>query len=312
MRKHQNITKGFVEFDLCERGKLRHISSVHIAERVPQKSVCDYGIVPIMEKSMLYENCASQHGKGTEMSLQLLAKQLRRHYRKMGFTNAGLIVLVDCRDYFGSLRHGEIELNMHRMITDEELVEQAMMFIRQFKHGLGLGSQVCQINAVAFPNRIDHYIKTVLGYDMGRYMDDLYVIVPTKEEANYVLEIINKKYTEIGLTLNTRKTQIVKLSHGFTWLKKKFYLADSGKVIIKPPREKITRDRRKLKKLAAMFNKGEIKFTDVLGFMSNFHGYMDKLNAHRTVMNMDKLFNELFVRDFVTKGGYHNEQIFTA
>jgi hypothetical protein len=312
MRKHQNITKGFVEFDLCERGKLRHISSVHIAERVPQKSVCDYGIVPIMEKSMLYENCASQHGKGTEMSLQLLAKQLRRHYRKMGFTNAGLIVLVDCRDYFGSLRHGEIELNMHRMITDEELVEQTMMFIRQFKHGLGLGSQVCQINAVAFPNRIDHYIKTVLGYDMGRYMDDLYVIVPTKEEANYVLEIVNKKYTEIGLTLNTRKTQIVKLSHGFTWLKKKFYLADSGKVIIKPPREKITRDRRKLKKLAAMFNKGEIKFTDVLGFMSNFHGYMDKLNAHRTVMNMDKLFNELFVRDFVTKGGYHNEQIFTA
>lgn len=30
-------TKGFFAFDLMERGKLRHIRSVHIAERVVQR-----------------------------------------------------------------------------------------------------------------------------------------------------------------------------------------------------------------------------------------------------------------------------------
>ena len=41
MRKHQKISKGFIEFDLYERGNIRHISSVHSTERVPQKAVCD-------------------------------------------------------------------------------------------------------------------------------------------------------------------------------------------------------------------------------------------------------------------------------
>jgi hypothetical protein len=144
---------------------------------------------------------------------------------------------------------------------------------------------------------------------MGRYMDDLYVIVPTKEEANYVLEIINKKYTEIGLTLNTRKTQIVKLSHGFTWLKKKYYLTDSGKVIIRPKREKITRDRRKLKKLAVLHQQGIITYKDAIGFINNFHGYMMHLNAYRTVQSMDRLFNKLFIDDFIKGGGQYYEQI---
>lgn len=48
------------------------------------------------------------------------------------------------------------------MITDQELIRQTMDFISPFGKGLGLGSQVCQINAVAYANAIDHYIKDVL------------------------------------------------------------------------------------------------------------------------------------------------------
>ena len=39
--------KGFHEFELMERGKKRHIRSVHISERVVQKCLCDYCIVPV-------------------------------------------------------------------------------------------------------------------------------------------------------------------------------------------------------------------------------------------------------------------------
>lgn len=38
-------SRGFHEFDLIERGKLRHIKSVHISERVVQRCLCDYILV---------------------------------------------------------------------------------------------------------------------------------------------------------------------------------------------------------------------------------------------------------------------------
>jgi hypothetical protein len=37
----ENIQRGFAEFDLRERGKTRHIKSVHISERIVQKCLCD-------------------------------------------------------------------------------------------------------------------------------------------------------------------------------------------------------------------------------------------------------------------------------
>lgn len=129
MRKHQKISKGFIEFDLYERGKIRHISSVHITERVPQKAVCDYGIVPIMEKSLIYENGASQEGKGTGFSSDQLIKDLRRHYRKSGFTNSGYIVMGDGHDFFASLRHDVIYKNMCKMITDAQCLSYTQTHI---------------------------------------------------------------------------------------------------------------------------------------------------------------------------------------
>lgn len=33
LRNHENISRGFIEFDVWERGKKRHISSVHISDR---------------------------------------------------------------------------------------------------------------------------------------------------------------------------------------------------------------------------------------------------------------------------------------
>ncbi len=70
-------SKGFIEFDINERGKKRHISSVHISERVVQKSICDYGIVPVLEKSLIYDNSASQRGKGTDFARDRLKSHLR-------------------------------------------------------------------------------------------------------------------------------------------------------------------------------------------------------------------------------------------
>lgn len=302
LREGKNISKGFIEFDLCERGKKRHITSVHISERVVQKSVCDYGIVPVMEKSLIFDNGASQKGKGTDFARDRLKRHLQQYYRKYGAE--GYILLGDCHDFFGSIDHSIVRENMTAAITDKKLVDLTMNFITPFDRGLGLGSQVCQINAVYYQNKIDHCIKEVWRKKWyARYMDDFYVICRTKEEAKELLDYFIKAYAEYGITLNLRKTQIVKLTHGFVWLQDRMYLLPTGRIIDKPGRAAIVRNRRKLKKIAERVEKGEITFDGVRSFYNSHKGYLSHKNAYYTRRNMDKLFNELLIRRFSHEQG---------
>lgn len=52
----KDIRRGFICFDICERGKLRHIKSVHFSERVVQKSFCTNIIYPTFTRSLIYDN----------------------------------------------------------------------------------------------------------------------------------------------------------------------------------------------------------------------------------------------------------------
>lgn len=297
LRRGENISKGFVEFDICERGKKRHITSVHISERVVQKSVCDYGIVPIIEKSLIYDNGASRKYEGTDFARKRLKCHLQEYYRRYG--TDGYILLGDCHNFFGSIDHSIVERNMRKMITDQRLVDLTMSFVTPFEHGLGLGSQVCQILAVSYQNEIDHFVKEVKRCRWyARYMDDFYIICRTKEEAKALLECLKEKYRSFGITLNDRKTQIIKLSHGFVWLQDRIYLLNSGKIVDKPGREAVTRNRRKLKKLAKRLDNGEISYKDVRVFYASHLGYLSHKDAYRTRCNMDKLYNELVIRRF--------------
>lgn len=62
-------TKGFHEFDLMERGKLRHIRSVHISERVVQRCLCDNVLVPVFSAAFIYDNAASLKDKGIDFAM---------------------------------------------------------------------------------------------------------------------------------------------------------------------------------------------------------------------------------------------------
>jgi hypothetical protein len=297
IRNHENISRGFIEFDVWERGKKRHISSVHISERVVQKSFCTNVLSPVIEPTLEPGNAASQKGKGTEYSAQLLIKQLRRHYRKHG--NKGYIVIGDGHDYFGSLEHDRIIKNMEGKITDHEATEYVSLFVRAYggDKGVGLGSETMQISAVAYADDINHYLTELTRVSNGKYMDDWNAIAETKEQAQRILKEMEKKYAERGILSNPKKTQIVKLSHGFIWLQDRYYLTDTGKVIRKPSKKNTTQNRRKLKKLRRMMDEGILTYKEVRAYYGSRKGYYKHKNAHRTKRSMDKLYDELFIRE---------------
>lgn len=287
--------KSSYEFDTYERGKKRHIRSVHIRERVVQRCLCDYCLTPIFEKTFIYDNSASIKGKGVHFTLNRLIAHLQRYYREHG--NQGYVLVYDFKDFFGSIPHDMIMKTVRERITDERIVKIIKLFIDMYEGdvGLGLGSQISQVFALVAASPIDHLIKDkyrVKHYI--RYMDDGIIIHHDKEFLVGLLEEIRNMAHSLGLELNESKTHITRLEKGFTFLKKRVTISDSCEITVRINRKSITRMRRKLKKFRRMIDDGVLDYDAVNMAYQSWKGFAIKYNSYTTITNMDKLFNTLF------------------
>lgn len=288
-------TNGFFEFDIMERGKKRHIRSVTINERVVQRCLCDYALVPMLSRSFVHDNGACMQNKGYTFAADRLTKHLHDHYRRYG--SDGYVLQFDFSKFFNRVSHKLVMGILRREFSDERIIALTKHFVDAFGNiGLGLGSQISQVLALASGNEIDHYVKEncrIRGY--GRYNDDGYLIHPSKSYLQKCLDGIKALCLDLEITLNKKKTQIVKLSHGFTFLKIKYYLTQSGKVIKKMARSSVTRMRRKLKAFRRMVNKGIMEYSDVFQSFQSWRAYALNFNAYRTVQSMSALYDRLFI-----------------
>lgn len=296
--KGKDIRQGFIEFDINERGKTRHIKSVHFNERVVQKSICLNAMNPVLLNSVIYDNAASQKGKGTHFALKRVEEYLHRHYRQYG--NKGYVLKVDFKSYFESIPHDVLKDNFRKKFTDQRTIKLMDDFVDAFgERGLGLGSETSQINAVVHTDKIDHYIKEqeqIKGFQ--KYMDDSLIFHIDKGYLQELLYELEDMYAGIGITLNKKKTHIYDLKHGFTFLKTRFFLTDTGKVIKKPCRDRITSARRALKKQAKLYKQGIMTFEDVQQSYISKRGSFTHKNARKTIHSLDMLFKELFKKEY--------------
>lgn len=166
-------------------------------------------------------------------------------------------------------------------------------------------------------------LRTVLGIDSGRLKNIVGMVISekgyitawkklfkTKEDAHRAIKALFEIYERMGITVNKKKTCIVALRRGFTFLKTKFTLSDTGKVIMRPCRKSITLERRKLKKLKKKLDEGTITFEEVRQQCQSWKGYMKHKQSWRTVQNMNQLFNELFIDSWKGKEEKkHEDQI---
>lgn len=287
-------SKGFCEFDLRERGKLRHIRSVEMQERVVQRCLCDYALIPMLSRSFIYDNGASMRHKGYSFAVKRIRRHIRGFYRQHGCK--GYILLYDFSGYFDSIPHETLEKVLRRHFKDRRLLNLILHFIHCFgERGIGLGSQVSQVLALVAANRLDHYVKEVLrikGY--GRYMDDGYLISESKDKLKQCLEEIKRICDELGLKLNTRKTRIYPLWKDFSWLKIKFRLLPSGKLLQRVWRMSVIRHRRKLKKFRRKVASGVFSLSDVEVSHRAWLSHLIGLKAQRTIREMNLLYQQLF------------------
>ena len=248
----KDIRCGFVRFDLMERGKLRHITSVRFSERVIQKSISRQALAPAVWPTLTPGCSANMKGRGTDYALIRLKRQLAEHQRRHG--TEGYILLIDFSDYFGSISHEAAKALVAKNIDDPRVRDLIDLQIDASGDvGLGLGSEPNQILAVAIPSPIDHLLERLPGIEAsGRYMGDTYAVAMDKETLRGALREVRAECERLGITINERKTRIVKLTRGFTFLKKHFRYTETGRIIVRPCRKSLTRERRKMKKHAAI------------------------------------------------------------
>lgn len=287
LKAGKDVRKGFSNFYIYERGKRRDISAVKFYERVAQKALCHYVLYPAFEHNLIYDNAASRKNKGTKFATDRLILFLRRYFKL--YSANGYVLLMDFKSYFDNINHDVVKLITRKEIKDKRLIRYIDDFIDAYGNkGLGLGSETSQLHAIRYPNKIDHVI-TENSQDKvfyGRYMDDSYIIARNKAVLLAILKKVRYWCEKLKIILSPKKTKIVKLSDGIKWLQTKLYLTKTGKIIKKPCRKAIVRERRKLKKQLGLLESGAMTAAEIWQSFNSWTGSMKRRNARLTVWNM--------------------------
>lgn len=323
-----------VEFTLHERGKERRITGEQVWDRVSKHALCDEILTPAVRKYLIYDNGASVRGRGIDFTRKRLLVHLRKYYQKHR-SNDGYILLIDFSKYYDNIRHDRLMEQFEKYITDEraldflrkiidrskvdvsymsdeeyagcmdrvfnsleyQKVDKSLLTGKRYmcKH-LNIGDQVAQVAGIIYPIPIDNYVKIVKGVKFyGRYMDDSYVIHESKEFLEELLQGIIAIAKDLGITVNTRKTRICKLSSMWRFLQVQYSLTETGRVIQKINPKRLTTMRMKMKKLVHKLSEKE--FDDL--FKSWFQNHY-RIMSKRQRENMNSLYEQL------KKEGYSN------
>lgn len=289
----EDIHDRFIEFYLRERGKVRWIRAVKFKERIVQKSLCSYILYPVYTHYIIDKNTASQKGKGPSYLLKKLEKDLRDHYRKYG--RHGYVLLIDYKDYFGSINHKKLKEICREYFTDKKLLKLLDEFIDAFgEQGIGLGSESSQMHGIFYLNKIDHYITNKLGYKYGRYMDDSYVIYNDKNKLKELIYILQDKLKSYNIKINMKKTHIANITNAILYLKTRFFILKSGKILKLPVRKNVSKERIKLKKQYKLFKENILTTYEIYRSYISWRGSLLYKNCHKTILKTDQLYKGLF------------------
>lgn len=163
--------------------------------------------------------------------------------------------------------------------------------------GIPIGNQSSQIFALLYLNQLDHLCKEQLRFRYyGRYMDDFYIICESKERLQEALVVIRQHLAERGLELN-QKTNIFPLRNGLDFLGFHTYIDDAGRVIRKVRKSSRDRMKRKLRKYAALYQRGEIDREKIAESYTSWRAHALHGDCRQLVAKYDQQFLLIFEGD---------------
>lgn len=247
---------------------------------------------------MIYDNGASQKGKGLHWQFKRIKQQLGWHYRRYG--REGAVLLLDLKGFFPNASHALLYQRHRELILNPELQNLADTVIQYSPcptpgRGLPLGVEPSQQEMVALPSKIDQWIKCQAHvHCAGHYMDDYYAFFPTVDEAKLMGHEIVRRFEAAGIRVNKRKCKVIPLTKPFRFCKARFTLTETGKIKVNGSRDGVKRARRKLKLFHREFKEGKRSFFDIEQYMECQSAYYRNFNDHGRLLRLRRLYHAIF------------------
>lgn len=279
------------EFTIYEP-KERIIKASSFVDKIVQHSLCDNVLIPFLKKEFIQTNYAGQIEKGTLYGLNCLKVQMYLVYQKYGYDC--WIVKTDISKFFYNIDHDILKDILRYFVNDEDVYWLCKKFIDSTDGlGLPLGNQVSQVFALLYLSGLDHFITGELGVKYyGRYMDDFYLIVESKDYAKWCLNCIYEFIHSLGLELNG-KTQIIPFKNGIKFCGFHTYVTVDGKVIRKLKNENKRVARKKFKRMTYLVNEGKLSRDKFYESYNAWKNHISHGNCVKLGYEMDKYIEGL-------------------
>lgn len=290
---------GYSHFMLSERGKIRPIDAPFIKDRQVHKLLTNNVLYPLYYPYMIYDNGASQRGKGLSFSFKRLKDDLHYHYRRYG--TQGYIVLIDLKSFFPSAKHWAIFSRHDTMIVDGKIRNLCDQIVYDFEkhsktdYGMPLGVEPSQIEMVSLPSSIDNYAKCQLSIKgFAHYMDDYYAIFRYKSDAVRFIDDIEIQFLKMGLTINRKKCKILPMDKPFKYCKATFWVTSTGRVVMRGNRDSVKRTRAKARAFYRMWLDGTRTIEQIQQWYQVQIAYFRNFDDHNRILKLNRLMYNLF------------------
>lgn len=287
------------------RPKHRTAAAPWFRDRVWQRSMCDNGVYDDLVRGFIPENMACQKGKGTDLAIRTVIRMLQELCREApGAPIWGRH--LDVRKYFPSTPQAEIKALDSARITEPKFLPYLFEIIDMQKdprsaeeitadpfgkRGTGLGSQINQLNQVALLDGLDHEIKDICPCYI-RYNDDFLFLHHDREAVQRTAEIVEARLHEKGLEMQD-KCGLFKLPGSFCFLRKKFILTESGKIILRLHPKALSEERQTLRNLKHLVREGKRTMQDVRVHYQSWVSNAEYA-GDAPIREMDRFYTELF------------------
>lgn len=246
----------YTRFEVTEP-KRRTILSPKFRDRVAQRTMLLNGLYDELTRGLIYDCSACLKGKGTLFAVRRMGVMMQRHYKRHGLD--GWVLSLDIRKFFESIPHDKLKDMVSRLVSREEYRDRLYEVIDSFDDpGIGLGVEMSHHLANAYLSPLDHFIKEELRIrNYIRYADDMVIIGDDKDELLDAWKRIEGMLGEMGLSLNA-KSNLHPFRTGLKFLKFRYRMKPSGRLIRRLDRKSVARFARHLRKLARRVADGEV------------------------------------------------------
>ncbi len=312
MLKVSNVGHEKYNIFVIHEPKERLIMSLSVKDKVINHFVTKYILEKKLSKYLDDRNVATRKNKGTDYGIRLVKKYLNIMKNKYDDFYA---LKIDISKYFYSIDHNVLKkllidkLNNYEYevickiinTTNKKYINETIAKIRRkynydipdyFNNkGLPIGNMTSQFLSIFYLNELDHFIvhNLKLKYYV-RYMDDFIIINNDKKRLKEALKIIEYKLNkEYKLNLNKKKTSIINVKHGFSFLGYVFKIKDK-KVIIKVRNESIKKIKKRVKAVKYLLK------TKKIDYYNAFCTIMTYSNSYKYCKNnkINKIINRYF------------------